>query len=157
MIQTIINKPLVLTSNSSPITFDTTNIVTGCTPCSRGGWLDYENGSPIFNIIGKNYRGYYNDNFSATISSATPGVVAVGLYKDGILLPDTVRAVTLASAGDVATVSFNRKLQVCPCGDTSLTIASVPSIPTPTDPTTPIVTQIPIIVSATHNLARTNN
>ena len=79
------------------------------------------------------------------------------MYKDGILLPDTVRAVTLASAGDVATVSFNRKLQVCPCGDTSLTIASVPSIPTPTDPTTPIVTQIPIVVSATHNLARTNN
>ena len=80
MIQTIINEPKVLTSNSSPVVFDAVNIITGCTPCSRGGWLDYENGSPIFKILGKNYTGYYNANFSASISSATPGVVAVGLY-----------------------------------------------------------------------------
>lgn len=157
MIQTIINSPKVLTSNSSPIIFDVVNIITGSTPCNRGGWLDYENGSPLFNVLGKNYNGYYNANFSATISSATAGVVAVGLYKDGILLPDTVRAVTLAGAGDVATVSFNRKLQLCRCDSTSLVVGSVPSIPTPTDPTTPITTQIPIIVSTTFNLARTNN
>jgi hypothetical protein len=157
MIQTIINEPKVLTSNSSPVVFDAVNIITGCTPCSRGGWLDYENGSPIFKVLGKNYTGYYNANFSASISSATPGVVAVGLYEDGVLLPDTVRAVTIAAAGDYETVSFNRKLQVCRCASTNLTVASVPSVATPTDPTTPIVTQAPIIVSGTFNLARTTN
>lgn len=157
MIQTIINEPKVLTSNSSPVVFDAVNIITGCTPCSRGGWLDYENGSPIFKILGKNYTGYYNANFSASISSATPGVVAVGLYEDGVLLPDTIRAVTITAAGDYETVSFNRKLQVCRCASTNVTIASVPSVITPTEPTTPIVTQTPIITNATFNLARTNN
>lgn len=157
MIQTIINEPKVLTSNSSPVVFDAVNIITGCTPCSRGGWLDYENRSPIFKILGKNYTGYYNANFSASVSSATAGVVAIGLYEDGVLLPDTVRAVTIGTAGDYETVSFNRKLQVCRCASTNITVASVPSVPTPTDVTTPITTQVPIITNATFNLARTNN
>jgi len=157
MIQTIINEPIVLTSNTSPITFDATNIRTGCTYCCRGGWLDYENGSPIFKILGKNYNGYYNVNFSASVSSSTAGIVALGLYQDGVLLPDTIRAVTIDAANDYETISFNRKFQVCPCGTTNITIGSVPSVPTPDTPTTPIETEIPIIVRATFNLARTNN
>lgn len=157
MIETIINEPLSLPSNSSPITFDATDIRTRCAYCCNGGWLDYQDGNPIFKIFGNGYNGYYNANFSASISSATAGVVAVGLYEDGILIPDTVRAVTLATAGDYATVSFNRKIRVCPRGTTNITIGAVPSVVTPTDPTTPIVTQIPIITNATFNLARANN
>lgn len=157
MIQTIINEPLVLTSNTSPIVFDATSIRTRCAYCSNGGWLDYENGNPIFKIFGNNYNGYYNANFTATISSATAGVVAIGLYEDGVLIPDSVRAVTLAAANDYETVSFNRKIRVCPRGTTNITIASVPSVATPTDVTTPVETEIPIIVSATFNLSRANN
>ena len=52
MIQTIINEPKVLASNSSPITFDATKIRTRCAYCCNGGWLDYENGNPIFKIFG---------------------------------------------------------------------------------------------------------
>lgn len=85
------------------------------------------------------------------------GVVAIGLYEDGVLIPDTVRAVTLAAAGDVASVSFNKKLKLCPRGMTSLSVQSVPSVPNPTDPTTPTTTQIPIIVAGTFNIARNNN
>ena len=157
MIQTIINEPLVLTSNSSPITFDITNIRTRCAYCCNGGWLDYQNGNPIFKVFGNNYTGYYDANFSATVSSATAGTIAVGLYEDGILLPDTVRAVTIATAGDLATVSFDRKMKLCPRGNTSITVGSVPSVPTPTAPATPITTEIPIIVSGTFNLSRKNN
>ena len=76
--------------------------------------------------------------------------------KTGILIPDTVRAVTIATADDFETVSFNRKIRVCPRGNTTYTIGSVPSVLTPTTTTTPIETQIPIIVSATFNLSRTN-
>lgn len=157
MIQTIINEPTTLPSNSSPITFDATNIRTRCAYCCNGGWLDYENGNPIFKIFGNGYNGYYNVNFSASISSATAGVVAIGLYEDGILIPDTIRAVTIGTAGDYETVSFNRKLKVCPRGNTSITVGSVPSVPTPTDPTTPIETQIPIITNATFNISRNNS
>jgi hypothetical protein len=83
--------------------------------------------------------------------------VAIGLYEDGVLIPDSVRAVTLAAAGDVASVSFNKKMRLCPKGMTSLSVQSVPSVVTPTDPTTPIVTQTPIIVAATFNIAKSNN
>ena len=157
MIQTIINEPLVLTSNTSPIVFDATNIRTRCAFCSNGGWLDYENGSPLFKVFGNNYNGYYNANFSASVSSATAGVVAIGLYEDGVLLPDTVRAVTIDAPDDYETISFNRKVRLCPRGSSSLTIQSVPSVPTPSEPTTPIATQIPIITNATFNLSRSNN
>jgi len=157
MIQTIINDPLVLTSNSSPIVFDATNIRTRCAFCSNGGWLDYENGNPNFKIFGNNYNGYYNANFSASVSSSTAGVVAIGLYEDGVLIPDTVRAVTIDAPNDYETISINRKIRVCPRGTTNITIGSVASVPTPDDTTTPIETEIPIITSATFNLSRANN
>lgn len=154
MIQTIINEPLVLTSNTSPIVFDATDIRTRCAFCSNGGWLDYQNGNPIFKIFGNGYTGYYDINFSASISSATAGVVAVGLFEDGILIPDSVRTVTLAAADDYETVSFNKKLKICPRGTSNITVGSVGSVVTPTDPTTPITTEIPIITNATFNIKR---
>ena len=154
MIQTIINEQLVLSSNKSPIVFDATDVRTRCAYCCNGGWLDYQDGNPIFKIFGNGYTGYYDVNFSASISSATAGVVAIGLYEDGILIPDTIRAVTLDAADDYETISFNKKLRVCPRGTSNITIASVPSVITPTDPTTPIATQIPIITNATFNIKR---
>ena len=154
MIQTIINEPLVLTSNSSPIVFDATSIRTRCAYCCNGGWLDYENGNPIFKVFGNGYTGYYNAKFSASVSSATAGVVAIGLYEDGVLLPDTVRAVTIDAPDDYETISFNRELRICPRGTSSITIASVPSVVTPTTPTTPIETEIPIITNGTFSLSR---
>ena len=85
------------------------------------------------------------------------GVVAIGLYEDGVLLPDTVRAVTLAAAGDVASVSFNKKMGVCPRGMTSLSVQSVPSVIKPTDTRTPIIPQAPSILAATNNTPRNDN
>lgn len=157
MIQTIINEPTALTSNTSPIVFDDTDIRTRCAFCCNNGWLDYQNGNPIFKIFGNGYTGYYNVNFSGTISSATAGVVAIGLYEDGVLIPDTVRAVTLDAADDFETISFNKKIRICPRGTTSLSVQSVGSVPTPTTPTTPVTTEIPIIVAVTFNISRTNN
>lgn len=154
MIETIINEPLVLTSNTSPLVFDATDVRTRCAYCCNGGWLDYQDGNPIFKMFGNGYTGYYDINFSASVSSATAGVVAIGLYEDGILIPDTVRAVSLAAADDYETISFNKKLRVCPRGTSNITVASVPSVITPTDPTTPIATQIPIITNATFNIKR---
>ena len=79
-----------------------------------------------------------------------------GLYEDGILIPDTVRSVTIGAPDDYATVSFNKLLRVCPCGTTSLSVRSVPSVVTPSDVATPITTQIPIIVAGTFNIRRYN-
>ena len=155
MIETIINEPLALPSNASPITFDETDIRTRCASCC--GWLDYSNGNPNFKIFGNGYTGYYDVEFSASVSSATAGVVAIGLYQDGVLIPDTVRAVTIDAADDYETVSFNKKIRVCPRGTTNITVQAVSTVPPPTDVTTPITTEIPIITNATFNISRTNN
>ena len=154
MIETIINEPLILTSNTSPITFDATDVRTRCATCNCNGWLDYQNGNPNFKIFGNGYTGYYDVEFSASISSTTAGVVAIGLYQDGVLIPDTVRAVTLTAANDYETISFDKKIRVCPRGTTNITVQSVPSVPTPDTPTTPIVTQIPIITNGTFSISR---
>ena len=83
--------------------------------------------------------------------------MAVGLFEDGVLIPDTVRAVTLAAANDYETISFNKKIRICPRGTSTLTIQSVGTVVTPSDVTTPITTQIPIITNATFNISRSNN
>ena len=154
MIETIINEPLALPSNASPITFDTTDIRTRCAYCCNGGWLDYQDGNPNFKIFGNGYTGYYDIKFSASISTANAGVVAIGLFEDGVLIPDTVRAVTIAAADDYETISFDKKLRVCPRGTTNLSVQSVSSIPTPTDVTTPISTTQAIITNATFSISR---
>lgn len=154
MIETIINEPLVLPSNASPVVFNDTPIRSRCAYCCNGGWLDYQEGTPIFKIFGNGYTGYYDINFSASVSAAEPGVVAFGLFEDGILIPDTVRAVTIAAADDYETISFNKKLKVCPRGTTNLSIQSVSSVITPSTPGTGIATTQATITNATFNIAR---
>lgn len=154
MIETIINTPKALTDNDAAITYDGISTLGRCTPCCNGGWLSYQNGSPLFKILGKGYTGRYRINWSGTVSTATAGIVAIGLYEDGVLIPDTVRAITLAAADDYETVSFNKVLKLCPYATTSLSVQSVPSVATPTDPTTPVETEAPIIYSGTFNIAK---
>ena len=48
-------------------------------------------------------------------------------------------------------------MRLCPKGMTSLSVQSVPSVVSPTDPTTPVETEAPIIVAATFNIARSYN
>ena len=152
MIETIIIEPLALPSNASPVTFDETTVRTRCASCC--GWLDYSNGNPNFKIFGNGYTGYYDVEFSASVSTATAGVIAIGLYQDGVLIPDTVRAVTIDAADDYETISFDKKLRVCPRGTTNISVRSVDTVPTPSDPTTPITTEAPIITNATFSISR---
>lgn len=155
MIETIINTPKVLLSNDSAITYDGISAMTRCTPCCNGGWLGYQNGSPLFKILGNNYTGYYDITWTGTVSSATAGVVALGIYEDGVLIPDTVRPVTVEADG-YATIAIVKTKRLCPRGITSISVQSVPSVVTPTDPTTPVETEAPIIVSGTFKIERDN-
>ena len=71
MIETIINTPRALATNESAVVYDGVSTIGRCTPCCNGGWLSYQNGSPLFKILDRNYTGRYEANFSATVSSAT--------------------------------------------------------------------------------------
>lgn len=82
MIETIINTPKILASNDAPIIYDGISELSKCNLCCNGGWLSYQNGSPLFKIFGDNYTGRYKINWSGAISSATAGTIAIALYED---------------------------------------------------------------------------
>ena len=145
MIQSVQELPITLTNNSSAISFSVDDVRTRSANCCNG-WLSHRQGSPLYQIL---QGGYYDVNFNTLVSSATPGIVAFGLYQDGILVPGTTTAVTIATAGDVATLTFEKEIPVRGRSGTSLTVASVPSVPNFTDLTgAGVDTQIPIIASA---------
>lgn len=150
MIQSYLEAPTALTSNSSAVAFTNDCIRTRSANCC--GWLQHQKGSSIYKILeGGNYR----VTFNANVTSATAGVIAFGLYEDGILLPGTTTIVTIATAGDYQNLSINKEVPVCCRGDASLTIQSVPSVLTGTTlPGTATDTQIPIIQNASFSITR---
>lgn len=110
------------------------------------GWLQHQQGSPLYQILDS---GYYEISFNTNISSATVGIVALGLYQDGVLVPGTTVASSIAAAGDVENVKFTKIIKVCGRANTTLTLASVPSVPNFADLTAVgIDTQTPIIANA---------
>ena len=149
MIQSYIDTITNLTSNTEGVRFDTDCIRTRS--CSGNGWLCHSQGSANYEIT---QGGIYEINFDATVSSATAGVVAFALFNNGEQIPGTLMAETLAAAGDYANIGINKKIKVCCNGNSTISVRAVPAVPTATDPTTPIETEIPIIASANLSISR---
>lgn len=147
MIQSYIDEIKNLTSNTSSVQFDEDCIKTGS--CQR--WLCHNRGSANYDIV---CGGLYEIDFNATISSATAGVVAFQLCNNGEPIAGTLMAETLATAGDYANIGVNKKIKVCCNGDANISVRSIPAVPTATEPTTPIETQVPIIASANFSITR---
>ena len=148
MIESVITTPLTLTTNNSVVTFSVDDLRTKGAQCC--GWLQHTQGSPLYKIL---EGGIYEIDLSAILTSATAGIVALGLYQDGILIPSTISAETI-TAGGLANISFDKKIRVCCKADTTLTIASVPSVNAGATGTTPTDTQIPIITNAIFGISR---
>lgn len=149
MIQSQVNTITPLTSNTSSIQFPIDDLRTKS--CSGCGWLCHSEGSGNFELT---QGGIYEINFNATVSSAAAGVVAFALFNNGEQIPGTLMAETLAAAGDYANIGINKKIKVCCNGNSTISVRAVPAVPTATDPTTPIATQIPIIASANLSISR---
>lgn len=150
MIESIINTPVTLTANDSTVSFPVDDLRTRNANCPCG-FLQHTQDSPLYKII---KGGIYEISLSATVTSATAGIIALGLYQDGILIPATVSAETISTAGNLANVSFKKKIRVCCGANTTLTIASVPSVNAGATGTTPTATQIPIITNAILNISK---
>lgn len=145
MIESVQELPVILTNNTSSITFTADDIRTRSANCCNG-WLSHTQGSPLYQLLD---GGYYEISFNANVSSATPGIVALGLYQDGVLVPGTTVASTITTAGDVENLKFTKVIRVCCRASTTLTISSVSSFPNLVDLTaTGIDTQTPIVVNA---------
>ena len=150
MIQSFINSLVNLTANNSSIQFQNDCIVTNSCK-GYNGWLCHNEGSANYDIV---KGGIYEIDFNATVSSAAAGVVAFALFNNGEQIPGTLMAETLAAAGDYANIGIDKKIRVCCNGDANISVRSIPAVPTATDPTTPIVTQIPIISNANFSITK---
>ena len=147
MIQSVQEQELILTSNTAPITFADTDLRTGSANCFNG-WLNHNEGSAQFNIVA---GGIYEIDFDANITSATDGLVALGIYADGVKLNGAEANSVLAVAGDYHNVSIHKYIRVCGRGSVTVTINSVPTI---TYNNVATATQIPIVKNANISIKR---
>lgn len=123
MIESVITTPIVLPTTSTPITFTTDSVKTRSASCC--GWLSHNEGTPNYKII---QGGLYEIDFTGNFSSAVGGIIAIGLYRDGILDPSTVVSQTIATAGDNTELSINKIIKVCCNANETITIGAVPSV-----------------------------
>lgn len=147
MIQSVQEQELVLTSNTSPITFADTDLRTASANCFNG-WLNHNEGSAQFNLVA---GGIYEINFDANVTSATAGIVGLAIYADGVKLNGAEANAVIAAVGDYSDVSISKYIRVCGRGSVTLTVQSVPSIVfdgTATD------TEIPIVKNANISIRR---
>ena len=73
MIQSVQEQELVLTSNTSPITFADTDLRTASANCFNG-WLNHNEGSAQFNIVA---GGIYEIDFTANVTSAIGTIATI--------------------------------------------------------------------------------
>lgn len=144
MIQSFINTTTSLASNSASVVFQKDCIRTNSC-CGCRSWLCHNEGSANYDIVN---GGIYKVSFNATISSATAGVIALALFNNGEQIPGTLMAETIAAVGDYANVGINKEVRVCCNGNANISVRAVPVIPSATTPTTPVVTEVPVIVNA---------
>ena len=144
MIQSFINTTTSLASNSASVVFQKDCIRTNSC-CGCRSWLCHNEGSANYDIAN---GGIYKVSFNATISSATAGVVALALFNNGEQIPGTLMAETIAAVGDYANVGINKEVRVCCNGNANISVRAVPVISSATTPTTPVVTEVPVIVNA---------
>lgn len=146
MIQSTQEQELVLTSNTSAITFSDTDLRTASANCFNG-WLNHNEGAATFNILG---GGIYQIDFNTNITSATAGNVALAIFADGVQLAGTEMD-TPVTVGVYTNIGTSKKIRVCGRGNVTITVASVPTIVydgTATD------TQIPVVKNANISIER---
>lgn len=146
-IQSTITTPVVLPSNSSTIAFQNDRRTRSTEGCN--GWLCHAQGSPVYKIV---KPGNYRTTLTATVFSASAGTVALGIYEDGVLVPASVRSVTL-SAGYLGNITLDYISKVCCKANTTISVAAVPNVINPSDGTT-VTTLAPTISNATLNISK---
>ena len=147
MIESVQELELTLTSNTAPVPFSDTDLRTASANCFNG-WLNHNEGSPTFNIVS---GGIYEVEFNANVTSATVGVVGLGIFADGIKLNGGEANAVVATAGEYSNVSIKKYIRVCGRGNVTITVNSVPTI-TYNDIVTD--TEIPIIKNANISIKR---
>lgn len=147
MIQSLQEQELVLTSNTAPVTFNDTDLRTASANCFNG-WLNHNEGSAQFNIVA---GGIYEIDFTANVTSATAGSIALGIFTDGVKLNGGEANTVIAAAGDYDNISIHKYIRVCGRGNVTISINSLPTV---VYDGTSEDTQIPILKNANISIVR---
>lgn len=138
MINSVQETSLILSSNTANIPFASDVVRTRSANCVCNGWLNHSIGSTQYQIT---QSGIYEIQFNSNVTSATAGVVGLGIKANGELLSGTEMDYTVATANAFNSVSANRLVRVCGNGSTTITVGSIATV-NGTD------TQIPTIKNA---------
>lgn len=123
MIQALQILPQILTSNTDDINFTTIDLRTGSASCN--GWLQYNNGSNNFTIIG---GGVFEIDFNANVTSAETGQVALAIKSNGNDIEGTEVDSNVATANVYQNVSFTKVIRTCPRTNTTFSIGSLATV-----------------------------
>ena len=151
VIQAVQEPEILLNSNTASLPFAVVDIRTASANNCRS-WMNHNEGSAIFSLLD---GGYYEVDFNANVTSATAGVVALGLFADGVLVPGTEMDVVIGTAGDFENISFSKVIRTCCKGTVNLAINSLPTV-TYSGGATPVITdtQVPIVKNANISIER---
>ena len=136
MINSVQETALTLESNTSNITFSSDVIRTRSANCC--GFLNHSLGSTQYQIT---EPGIYEIMFNTNVTSATVGVVALGIKANGELLSGTEMDYTVATANAYNSVSSSRLVRLCGNSSMTITVGSLATVGGTT-------TQIPVIKNA---------
>jgi len=127
MIQTIEILPQTLTSTTDDINFTTTDLRTNSASCC--GWLQYNEGSSNFTIIGDGRTpATFEIHFNANVTSETAGQVAIALKTNGSDVEGTEMNADIATAGNYTNISFTKLVRLCPRINQTFSVGSLAAV-----------------------------
>lgn len=128
MIQSVQELPLILTTNTSDITFSNDELRTRSATCR--GWLNHTEGTSQYTILGSgdcNQPGLFRVTFNANVTGEDAGPIEIALKENGT-------PVVAASANEVVTpdeyqnISFTKMIRLCPRENVTISIGSVAAV-----------------------------
>lgn len=145
MIEVTNEQEQVLISNTDNVKYNAIALRTNSAQCFNG-WLGFNLDNPQFNILA---GGIYEVTFNANVTSAEVGNFGIALFADGNQLSGTEMDGIISTAGVWKNVSFTKRIRVCPRGNVSLVVKSVPTTSyngTVTDTQIPTLKNVNVIV-----------
>lgn len=128
MIQSTQELPLILSTNTSDITFLNDELRTRSASCS--GWLNHTEGTSQYTILGNGnccQPSVYEITFNANVSGETAGSIEIGLKENGTpVVGASVNEVI--TVGEYQNVSFTKLIRLCPRENITLTVGSIPAV-----------------------------
>jgi len=129
MIQSVQELPLILPTNTSDITFSNDELRTRSATCR--GWLNHTEGTSQYTILGNgncNSANVYDIKFNANVTAAEAGAIEISLKENGTSVVAASANAVITTPGDYVNISFEKRINICPRENITVTIGSVAAV-----------------------------